>query len=87
MGWGGGGWGRTKSPPLPVAPVTYTNVGFGPQNFLTFSFNSFATLEENFKFVPSDSPKLLNLNEGPPSKKILQKRFLILSHKSDCLYQ
>ena len=48
---------------------TSTNVGFGPQNFLTFSFNPLATLMQNYKFVPSVSPKLLNLNQDHPSKK------------------
>ena len=49
------------------SPVTSTNVGFGPQNFLTFSFNPFATLVQNFKFVAEASPKLLNLNQDHPS--------------------
>ena len=33
--------GGAKSPPPPTSfsPVTSTNVGFGPKNFLTFSFN------------------------------------------------
>ena len=64
--------------PLPTSfsPVTSTNVGFGPQNFLTFSFNPFATLVQNFKFVPSVSPKLLNLNQDHPSKKTV---FLVKS--------
>ena len=55
--------------------VTSTNVRFGPQNFLTFSFNPFATLVENFKFVPSASPKLLNWNQDHPdfSGQILNK--------------
>ena len=48
-----------RHPPTSFSPVTSTNVGFGPQNFLTFSFNLFATLVQNFKFVPSASPKLL----------------------------
>ena len=30
--------------------ATSTNVGFGPQYFLTFSFNLFVTLVQNFKF-------------------------------------
>ena len=60
-----------KSPPPSTrfSPVTSANVGFGPQNLLTFCFNSFATLVQNFKFVPSASPKLLNLNQDHPSKK------------------
>ena len=52
-------------------PVTSTNVGFGPQNFLTFSFSPFATLVQGFKFVPSASPKLFNLNQDHPSKKVI----------------
>ena len=56
--------------------VTSTNVGFGPQNFLSFSFNPFTTLVQNFKFVPSASPKLFNLNQEHPSKKAI---FLVKS--------
>ena len=43
---GRGGEGGQKDPPtLPVfSSVTSTNVGISPQNFLTFSFNPFATL-------------------------------------------
>ena len=63
-GGGGGGGGGKKAP-----PVTSTNLGFGPQNFLTFSFDPFATLVQNFKFVPGASPKLLNLNLDHLSKK------------------
>ena len=78
---GGGGvvwWGKggKKAPLTSFSPVTSTNVEFGPQNFLTFSFNLFATLVQNFKFVPSASPKLLNLNEDHPSKKAI---FLVKS--------
>ena len=42
-----GGWGgRAKSPlpPTSFSPVTSTNVGVRPQNFLIFSFKPFATL-------------------------------------------
>ena len=59
--------GGQKGPPASFSPVTSTNIGFGPQNFLTFSFNPFATLVQNFKFVPSASPKLWNLNQDHPS--------------------
>ena len=51
--------------PFPLTnfpPVTSTNVRISPQNFLTFSFNPFASLVESFKLAPSASPKLLNLN-------------------------
>ena len=67
---------RSKSPLTSFSPVTSTNVGFGPQNLLTFSFNLFATLVQNFKFVPSASPKLFNLNQDHPSKKAI---FLVKS--------
>ena len=40
---GGGGW--KKGPPTIFSPVTSTNVGLSPQNVLTFSFNTFATVE------------------------------------------
>ena len=65
---GVGGWGG-EGPPTSFPPVTSTNVGFGPQNFLTFSFSPFATLVQNFNFVPSVNLKLLNLNQDHPSKK------------------
>ena len=70
-----GGEGK-KAPPTSFSPVTSTNVRFGPQNFLTFSFNPFVTLVQNFKFAPSASPKLLNLNQDHPSKKAI---FLVKS--------
>ena len=63
--------GQKGPPPLLVFPTaTSTNVEFGPQNFLTFIFNPFATLVQNFKFVPSANPKLLNLNQDHPKKAI-----------------
>ena len=39
-----GGEGGKKAPPTSFSPVTSTNVGISPQNFLTFSFNAFDTL-------------------------------------------
>ena len=67
---GGGGGGRgQKGPPTSFSPVTSTNVGICLLNFLTFSFNAFATLLQNFKAILSASPKLLNLNQDHPSKK------------------
>ena len=60
-----------KGPPTSFSPVTSTNVGFGTQNFLTFSFNPFTTLVQNVKFVLSATPKLLNLNQDHPSKKAI----------------
>ena len=66
--WRGGG---TKSPPpTSFSPVTFTNVGLSTQNFLTFSFNPFETLVENFRFVPSATPKSMNLNQDHPSKEV-----------------
>ena len=43
---GGQGWGvqSQKGPPTSFSPVTSANVGISLQNFLTFSFNPFATL-------------------------------------------
>ena len=38
------GGGGQKDPPKSFSPVTSTNVGLSPQNFLTFSFNTFATV-------------------------------------------
>ena len=58
------------------SPVSYTNVGISPQNFLTFCFNPFVTLVQNFKFAPSSSPKLLDLELNHPSKKAV---FLVKS--------
>ena len=63
------GVGGQKGPPTSVSPVTSTNVGFGSQNFLNFSFNPFNTLVQNFKFVPSASSKLLNLKTTPQKKR------------------
>ena len=40
----GGGGGRGGGVVQKFSPVTSTNVGITPQNFLTFSFNPFATL-------------------------------------------
>ena len=64
------------APATSFPPVTSTNVGFGSQKFLTFSFNPFATLVQNFNFVLSASPKLFNLNQDHLSKKAI---FLIKS--------
>ena len=55
-----GGGGGEKNLPLPTSfsPVVSTIVGISPQNFLALSFNPFATLVENVKFLSSASPKL-----------------------------
>ena len=77
---GGGGRVGAKMPsppPTSFSSVISTNAGFGPQNFLTFSFNPFATLVQNFKFVPSASPKLFNLKQDHPSKKRFSGQILI----------
>ena len=66
----GGGWGGgQKASPTSFFPVTSTNVAIVPYNFLAFRFSSFGTLVQNFKFVSSASPKLLNLNQDHPSRK------------------
>ena len=69
----GGGGGR---PPTSFYLVNSTNVGIRPKNFLTFIFNTFEKLVQNFKFVASASPELLNLNQDHPSKKAV---FLVKS--------
>ena len=62
--------GSQKGHPIPdFFPVTSTNAVISPQKFLTFSFNRFPTLVQNFKAIPSACPKLLNLNQDHPSKK------------------
>ena len=73
MGVKGGG---QKGTPTSFTPLTSTTEWFGSQNFLTFCFNPFATLLQNFQFLPSASPKLLNLNQDHPSKKAI---FLVKS--------
>ena len=67
--------------PLPVFPQVYSaNVGIGLQNLLTFSLNPFVVQSEILKVIPSASPKLLNLNQKHPSKKLifLNKVLLIM---------
>ena len=67
----------TKKPPsISFSPVTSTKVGMSPYNFLTFSFNHFATLVWHLKVIPSTNPKLLNLNRNCASKKLF---FLVKS--------
>ena len=65
------GKGGQKGPPTSFSSVTSENVGISPQNFLTFSFNPFDTLMKFFKFLPSASPKLLNLNQDHLSKEVV----------------
>ena len=71
-----GSGSKKLHPPTSSSPVTSVNVGFGPQRFVTFSFNPFATLVQNFKVLPSASPKLLNFNQDNSSKKAI---FLVKS--------
>ena len=71
---GGGGGEGAKRPQDQVFYSTSRKVGTSLQNFLTVSFNIFATLVLNFKFMPSDSPKLFNLNQDNPSKKMGLKK-------------
>ena len=65
-----------KKRPTSFSPVTFTNLGISPKNFLTFSFNTFATLVLVFKAIPSANPKLWNLNQDNPSDKVV---FLVKS--------
>ena len=69
--------GGKKPPPFPTSffPVTSKNVGISLKNYLTSSFNPFATLVSNFK-APSSSLKLLNLKQDHYSKKVF---FLVKS--------
>ena len=46
------------------------------KNYFTFSFDTFATLVQSFKVIPSASPKILNLNQDYHSKKVF---FLVKS--------
>ena len=70
---GGEGMGvlETKSPSpfTSFSYITSANIGISPQNILPFSFNSFATLVQNFKFVSNAIPKLLNLTQDHTSKE------------------
>ena len=68
--------GGQKGPPYQFFPCNFYKEGFGPKNFLTFSFNHFATLVQNFKLVPSASLKFLNSNQDHPSKRAI---FLVKS--------
>ena len=61
--------GEPKRPPTSFSPTTFTNVEISLKNFLTSSFIFFATLVKTFKFLPSASPKLLNLDEDHSLKK------------------
>ena len=70
------GGGQKAPPPTSLFPVTSTNVRISPQNVLIVSFNPFATLVQNLKFLPSASPTLLNLNQDHSSKKAI---FLVKS--------
>ena len=47
-----------------------TNIGISRQSSLSFSFDTFATLVQNFNAIPSASPKLLNLNQEHDSKEL-----------------
>ena len=62
-------------PPTSFSSVTSAKIGISPQNFLTFSSNTFPQCCKiyyqvfKFKFISSASPKLLNLNQDHLSKK------------------
>ena len=60
-----------KGPPYQFFSYNFYKRRTFPWNFLTFSFNSLVTLVYNFKVTPSSSPKLLNLNQDHPSKKVV----------------
>ena len=63
-------------------PVTYKRWNYPPppkkknkktliETKKTFSFNPFAALVQKFKAIPTAYPKLLNLSQGHPSKKLV----------------
>ena len=68
--------GSKNVPPTSFCPVASKNAEASHWNFLTFSFNPFVTLVKNLKFIPSASPKFLNLNQDHSSKKAI---FLVKS--------
>ena len=62
---------KSSAPPTSFSPVTSTNVKIRHQNFVTFSFNPFSTLVQNFKAIPNASHKLLTLAQDHPPKKVV----------------
>ena len=63
-GWGVGGGGEGFFLEASI------NIGISRQSFLSFSFDTFATLVQNFNVTASASPKLLNLNQEHESKEL-----------------
>ena len=61
------GWGQ-KDPHKSVPPVNFSNIETSPEHFLSFSFNFFVTLIQNFWAIPSASSTLFNLNQEYPLK-------------------
>ena len=62
--------GGAQRSPYQFSPLTSTNVGSISLNFVTFIFNPFATMVQNFEAVPTARPRLLDLNQDNPSKKV-----------------
>ena len=62
---------KSPAPPTSFSSVTSTNVKIRHQKFVTYSFNPFSTLVQNFKAIPDASPKLLSLNQDHPPKKVV----------------
>ena len=69
MGWGEGG--GQKGTPYHFYPCNFNKRSTYLQKLFEFQFQSFW-----HKVIPSSSPKLLNLNQDHPSKKVI---FLIKS--------
>ena len=63
--------GGAKKPPYQFLPCNFYKRRIWLSKLFDFYFNPFATLVQNFKFVPSASLKLLNLNQDHPSKKAI----------------
>ena len=59
----------TNYPQTSFSFVTSENVGASSQKLLSFRFNLFAMLVQNFKLVRITGPKLLNLSQDHPSNK------------------
>ena len=70
------GGGAKKANHYQFSPCNFYKRKIWPPKLSTFSFNLFVILVQNFKFVPSASPKLWSLNQDHPSKKAI---FLVKS--------
>ena len=63
--------GSQKGFPTSFFPCNFYKRMNEPQNFLTFGFKPFSKLVQNVMTIPHASPKLLNLKQDHPSKKVI----------------